>query len=500
MEQHKNDVPFELKAWTSKNGFAHWGSAELADYDVLLGELGVQRQNNIIGFEPDQLMARYGLESPTNLVELDACIEALNLAKELTLRTILNDALNIDSLLDANALSSLKQVTDVFKEGSTESLLDLLVFPAFLQWQPEDIIAWPVTSLATLLESPKAQALGKHLTAKLDWYGGANDQTPSAVILAKLIWKAIALDLDPRADLCGFDIDQPIHWGKSYSTLNHEIERFIETSTNAFSPTTAQLAIWVLKPNYPAGLNIKGVPAQLAHRRSSAWLHLQHGINLAEALEVGLSSRMDYQALQNLSSKILEGSTPDQQIFVSAAMTPPLVDWAETRGLIQAKPDNGYADADINRAFSSFMAEEKKLENAIVQLQKKVPDRLDMAQQLLAQEQIAPDTIFLDRSGRSDEHIRANGSGFSFDTSLRTRRLALDLVASGRLSGPSPDWMPPLIKWARIFTPTSGCVIKTCPTSPPSSRLTLSSGSLQPLQHWKQSPMHYWMTCPWRSA
>ncbi|MEB0093653.1 MULTISPECIES: deaminase domain-containing protein [unclassified Pseudomonas] len=471
MNQPLDEQPFELKIINGKIGFAHWGRHELADFDTLLGMLGSQRNQNKPNFDfplltlaqrtapdtqslpvehvsPAQLLSRYRLELPSNLSDIDACIETLNLAKEALLRTIINESVTIEELLDSNGLTIIKKTTQAFKASNTESILDQLIFPELVQLAVADIRLRPMATLATLLESATAQDLGQHLLKAIDWYGADAQEKTSPIVLAKLILKAIALELDPDSNLKGFDVDQTANWGKSYAAICADIERHFTYSGMVFSPAAAQFATVILAPNYPAGLKVDGVPAQLAYRRSTAWLQLQHGIHLAEILSPGASHRMSYQQLLTYPMNLITDAPEETMALISSTLTPPLLDWAQANRLIGSKPKDGYTADDLDKAFAAFSKHERNLKEAIEQLKKAPPDRLVMTQQALDQRGIPANTLFLDRSGYSNEYIRANARSFAYNHPLVVMQgyKAFDLLATGRLKGGQSTWMPALVR------------------------------------------------------
>lgn len=404
-----------------------------------------------------EMLCHYRLTPPTHPTSCLECIEVLKTAQEVLLRRIEHDAVDINDMLDSTDFPLVRDVVNRFMTENSSMLVDQFGGDLLKGLSTAEIRTYPMTTLAQVVESPAAQELGKRLLRELHWYGGADDQRTSPVVLAKLIIKALALTLDPHANVLGYNFEDPEHCGKSYGRVRAEIERHFQNAEIVFSDNAAALTSFILRSHYPADFKIEDVPPTLAYRRSSGWVHFQHGINLVEALEPDTSSRMSYQQLSNYPLTLIRNATPEQELLISTTLTLPAVQWATSLKLIQPNADGTYTSEQTQRAFSAFTEHENALANAIHQLQQPVPDRLKMTREALAERNIAPDTLFIKRPPDIDMSILSNRREYA-DRSAFTGFKPLghsvfDLLASGQLKGDKPEWAPPYVFWEGDYYP-----------------------------------------------
>jgi hypothetical protein len=406
--------------------------------------------------QPVQLLKRYGLTPPTNQVESRVCIDALQAAQEAVLRIITRETVDIGKNIDdALVIDTLKH----FMPGSAVPWVDQLGGTFLRSSLIADIRAYPMTTFAKIVESEEGQRLANSLLVALGWYGAHAHQKTSPAIVAKLVRHALAQALDPASNLLDYDFEHPDNAGKSYSALRDDIEKHYQQRGIAAYDKTAVLVSFLLRAHYPVDFQIEGSPPELGYRWSSAWVHFQHGINLAQAIEPGLALTMNYQQLSTYASTLLGTATPEQELLISATLTPPVLQWASAHTVIQPTEDGGYSTEQRNTAMAQFTDHEETLDNAIQQLKQPVPRRLDMARKTLAEWSLPPETEFISFPETDlDMTLQANRRRYSvnyrnFYPNGIASYSALDLLASGRLKGDNPAWTPPYLYEQGAFYP-----------------------------------------------
>jgi hypothetical protein len=405
--------------------------------------------------QPFQLLKRYGLTPPTNQVESRVCIDALQAAQEAVLRIITRETVDIGENIDgALVIETLKH----FMSGSATPWVDQLGGTFLRSALIADIRAYPMTTFAKIVESAEGQRLANSLLAALGWYGARAHQKTSPAIVAKLVRHALAQALDPASNLLGYDFEHPDNAGKSYGALRDDIEKHYQQRGIAAYDKTAVLVSFLLRAHYPVDFQIEGSPPELGYRWSSAWVHFQHGINLAQAIEPGLALTMSYQQLSTYASTLLGTATPEQELLISATLTPPVLQWASAHTVIQPTEGGGYSTEQRNTAMAQFTDHEETLENAIQQLKQPAPQRLDMTRKTLAEWSLPPETEFISFPETNlDMTLQANRRRYSIDyrnlPNGPASYSALDLLASGRLKGDNPAWIPPYLYELGAFYP-----------------------------------------------
>ncbi|WP_443691650.1 hypothetical protein [Pseudomonas sp.] len=406
--------------------------------------------------QPFQLLKRYGLTPPTNQVESRVCIDALQATQEAVLRIITRETVDIGENIDgALVIETLKH----FMSGSAAPWVDQLGGTFLRSSLIADIRAYPMTTFAKIVESAEGQRLAHSLLVALGWYGAHAHQRTSPAIVAKLVHHALARALDPASNLLGYEFESPENAGKSYSALRDDIEKHYQQHGIAAYDKTAVLVSFLLRAHYPVDFQIEGSPPELGYRWSSAWVHFQHGINLAHAIEPGSALTMNYQQLSTYASTLLGTATPEQELLISATLTPPAIQWATAHTVIQPTEDGGYSTEQRNTAMAQFTDHEETLENAIQQLKQPAPQRLDMTRKTLAEWNLPPETEFISFPETDlDMTLQANRRRYSVDyrnfyPNGPASYSALDLLASGRLKGDNPAWIPPYLYELGAFHP-----------------------------------------------
>ncbi|MGY2376751.1 hypothetical protein ACW9IB_19815 [Pseudomonas sp. SDO524_S393] len=380
-------------------------SAKLADLDQVLkglrelktrkGDPNAQKVHVVLGKQSplipssgetasgthqlDNLLRFYGIvpSNPRTPAEVQAAIDAVeNTRSEISLGLDDNTA-QVDALLHERNEGAIAEVVSAQETTRKKPLLSYLTegIPAHAL---EKAKATPAALLALILKSPNAEQLLQTLLKKL---GGAEyplNQVISPAVKVRLVMKAIALSLDPlpaRHDghVAGFDLTSREHWGQSYASITASFQQHL-VGAKKLSPLEAQLASYILKPDFPAEFAVADIPEALPYQGSAVWVNFKHGVALAEMIEPGSARRMSFQELVDLPGRLSEQATTDEQRSVIAATRiPAVLEWATVQGVIPQK--DAYSQDEIHKAVSVFDEHVSDIVEATTQLAVDVPLR-----------------------------------------------------------------------------------------------------------------------------
>lgn len=443
--------------------FDDWADATLIDLRHLLTQLDIQHKAGALDLDSPAwsvatpgsaelrdatpvtlrtLMAAHRLPLPAQVAELADAIDSIRLAIEGLLRHFCRSATHVEQLLSAEDTALLKEVVRAFRDAETPTLFEQLAGSILDPWSPTLLRQYPFSASLVVFQGAKAAELSQQLLKALGWYGAHPLEYSSPITTALLLEKACALDMDPDADLKGFDLHVDVYQGKSYGQINDAIEAHLGPYR------FASLRSGWLAAHYPIGLKNTGVPPALAFKTSATWVRLQHGLLLAEARQSGASPQLSFQELLDYPAKTLQERSVALEKLTAACMTPPLIDWAQANGYLPDPVETGYTLEQIDEAMQCFIDQEEKLAKAVDQLCTPPVQRLEMARQALAENGIDEKRIYINRSGYSDAFLYANREAiFGRRESWEgTGYHAIDLLATGRLKAGSNDWMPPWIR------------------------------------------------------
>lgn len=233
----------------------------------------------------------------------------------------------------------------------------------------------PSVALQKLLGSPKAQALGQAIQAKLA--GFASDSSVNAYLLA-----AIQLGLDPeslataaRNTVAGFDLAQDGHWGQPPATVIAGLGRHLLAKGRVTAQTANLGARLLLAKSAPEFL-VKGIPLSVTYG-SLTWVQLAIATARIEADSPGRALNLDYAQVLTLAEQ-LDTPGPD----VRQAQQNALTDWAVANGLLKTPVPT---DTEYERVKTAYNSQLEALKAANTLAQTSIPSRREMALDALRQ-------------------------------------------------------------------------------------------------------------------
>lgn len=202
----------------------------------------------------------------------------------------------------------------------------------------------PARALDTLLKSPMAQTIGQGVQDGLN--GIATPASISDYVLAAL---HIGLDresvvLPVRNSIAGFDLGHQNYWGLPPSAIVQGLSKHLVTKGRA-TTATAKLATHLLLSRTAPQFLVKDIPDTLVNG-SQAWLSFCLAVAKVEARAPGTASQMSYGQVMS-AAQALNGPAEH-------AITPLLLDWGVSNGLVEKKDDALYTPEEVDSIRTAF--------------------------------------------------------------------------------------------------------------------------------------------------
>lgn len=334
----------------------------------------------------DNMLRFYGIvpSDPKTPVQLQAAINAVEETRsEISLG--LDDASSdLDGLLQASNDQAIGDWVGELEAKYKKPLLSHLTEGLSTQ-ALEKAQGTPAGVLELILASPKADELVQLLLKKL---GGAEfplDGVIAPGVKVKLLIKALGLSLDPvqtrkPGQIAGFPLASGEQWNMNYPAIGKAFRQHLVDSQK-LSAAEANVAAYILRPQFPADFAVRDIPAELPYQGTAVWVNFKHGVSLAEAIEPGSSRRMSFQELVDLPGKLSEQATTDEQwALIASTRIPATLNWAVTQGVLPQKQD--YSQEEINKAVAALDAHVDTVVSATQQLAANVPVRKDFFERM----------------------------------------------------------------------------------------------------------------------
>ena len=230
----------------------------------------------------------------------------------------------------------------------------------------------PEKALQKLLDTPRAQALGKTLQTQMN--GASSDSSIYDYLLT-----ALNLGMDPKSYLSRernvvgeFDLADPQHWGHSPSSVIESLGQHL-VATQKATVDTAKLATHLLLGHTAPQFLIKDIPGNLTVG-SQAWAFLSIAAATIEAERPGAVRHMTYAEVM-LEYNASKGRSPATEYAQSTA----LVDWAVANGVIAKNADDTYTPAQLDSIKNSFNQQLEERLSASKMLYGAIPTRKEIA-------------------------------------------------------------------------------------------------------------------------
>ncbi|MGB3127536.1 MAG: hypothetical protein WBB95_27295 [Pseudomonas sp.] len=230
----------------------------------------------------------------------------------------------------------------------------------------------PAKAINRLLDSPKAEALGQALQARLK---GA----PSDVSVYEYALTAIQLSLDPesartpaRNTIANFDLAQPEHWGQAPAQVIERLGSHLVAKGRA-TTSSAKLASHLLLARTAPQFLIKDIPQHVTIG-SLAWANLSIAAAAIEAERPGTVAQMTFADVMRHSSV-----NENRSKAVDYAQTTVLVDWGIANGVIVKNAEDTYTTDQLKTVSAAFNQQLNDRLSASQALDQEIPTRKDIA-------------------------------------------------------------------------------------------------------------------------
>lgn len=217
-------------------------------------------------------------------------------------------------------------------------------------------------AIQDILDSPKAQALGRELQASV----GA---VPTSTSATDYLLAAIHEVFDPqgeasgsRGNVAGFELIHPDNSGLTASAIvkrlaNHLKAAPVRTGHERVNHQTALIAAHLLLSSRAPEFLVKDIPVNVTYG-SQAWLTLSTAVGRIEAQAPGATATMKYADILrqgDVAALTLQQLRAEQKAKLTA-----LMDWGVANRLIPLSPSDDYTanqQKDVLAAFQKQMAE-----------------------------------------------------------------------------------------------------------------------------------------------
>jgi len=351
-------------------------------------------------------LTEFGLPIPSTLQEAQSTLVLIKQGLEASLLKVDRDGTYIDDLLDNVDITDISTVLSAFlppiaanlpetSASKPVSLLDHLHGPWLASMSMDALRDYPMTALTKVLTTPRAGELAEQLRLALGWMNGDGIQSPSGLMDFKLLVVAARVQLDPRGDLDGFDLQSSDWIGHTYDYIRHSFQKRLHERGHVQSLQTAVVANLTLLEHFPSDFSIVNVPAGLPYRSSVRWVEFKHGVDLAEAVMQGSSHAMSFQELTRYPMEVGVNASAEQQRVIAVTLVPAVLSWAKAipslAATIPAKP----SAEDISRLLKLYIDRDDALQAALRDISAPIPRRFEIAKRLLKKLRIHPQTQYV---------------------------------------------------------------------------------------------------------
>jgi hypothetical protein len=228
----------------------------------------------------------------------------------------------------------------------------------------------PHKALETLLKSPRAQALGQAIQAKL---GGIS--TPDS--LYEYVLSAIQLGLDResisqpgRATVAGFNWAQEQFQGKPVSTVLDGLKAHLIATGKTTRETAALAAQLLLGRTAPAFL-VKDIPDRVVYG-SQAWATFCIAVAKLEQQAPGVTARMTFAEVMQRADIITDPAP-------AHAQQEALIDWGLASGTLAKSADEVYSPEQLETVRAAFSDQQDQRLTASESINAHIPTRKEVA-------------------------------------------------------------------------------------------------------------------------
>jgi hypothetical protein len=228
----------------------------------------------------------------------------------------------------------------------------------------------PHETLEKLLKSPRAEALGQAIQAKLSGISTHDS-------LYEYVLSAIHLGLDResisqpgRTTVAGFDWAQEQYQGKPASTVLDGLKAHL-VATGKTTPATAAFAAQLLLGRVAPEFLVKDIPDRVVYG-SQAWATFCIAVAKVEQEAPGVTAKMTFAEVMQRADAITDPAPAHAQ---QAA----LIDWGLANGLLAKSADEAYSPEQLESVRAAFNDQQDQRLEASASINADIPTRKDVA-------------------------------------------------------------------------------------------------------------------------
>ena len=249
-------------------------------------------------------------------------------------------------------LQSVHQPSEMHASRGTGSLLNRLI-GSLPEATRKAITDNPSLALDQILRSPEALELGKAIEKRVKL-----PETPTSAI--ESVSAALVQELDPgvgksKFNLAGYNLYGQDNIGASSAEI---VKRFTAHLAGKVGAEAAPIAARLLLSAAAPEFLVKDVPADLVFG-SHTWTSFETMVARIEKRVPGSPANMPY------SQVLVFGTAPpvslEEEEELNAAARQPIITWGVANGVIQARPDRLYTDAEFEDAKKALSKQQKEL-------------------------------------------------------------------------------------------------------------------------------------------
>lgn len=292
-----------------------------------------------------------------------------------------------------------------------------------------EALSHPPSALASLINSPRGQALGLAIQTRLN--GIATDVSAGEYAMAGIHLSLHQGDIDQpsRSKVAGFNLTGEELWGKpALGVFNILADYLIKErlSSRRLAGLTAALLLVRKAPEFL----IEKLPANLKYG-TTAWFNLTVA---ARTIEVHTPGKVAYMTFAQVMASAESAALIDSQL-VSQVHATALAEWGVVNGVLRRKDDEHYTRDDLEHVKSQFNQQLTDRLNASILLNSELPSRKAIALDRL-KKKFKGDVPFEERLLQQPTVVAVQGN-YLYPT-LNGRYSLLDIVMMGG---------PPYYEW-----------------------------------------------------
>ncbi|MDB5979664.1 MAG: hypothetical protein JWQ69_679, partial [Pseudomonas sp.] len=251
----------------------------------------------------------------------------------------------------------------------------------------------PADTWQALIQTASFKSLFAPMLAKMNWFGGADDEQASPLITQALAGRAIVDYFLAPTDAADQSIEA-LYFSSAVGEYSHnalldQLRQRIKARQPGASPSVLSLLEYLLLREMAPELLVKDVPDSLWFGRSLQSVALLHGVALLEAFWPGATAKSGFDELVGVSARMTQSTNPEIHALWAKTQALPALRYAIAHNAVAWSTDQDLrnATADQNTQALQHLNAQQGLHaqelNRLLAL--KTPDRQSIAQQQLTE-------------------------------------------------------------------------------------------------------------------